>query len=277
MTQLDSGLLFATFGGIILWIAHHLHFFRLKSLLQEDIRLRFVPATLLGYSLIFFIIIPLSANFLSKNSLITSPPLFLTVLQAIALAWTLSYLTLFSFLQRKSSYRALWVHKDRMRFSCFAEDFGLGVLTYLIALPIVMAVSQLSDYFTLIITGKPKIEQLAILYLKMVKESPILLSIALFIILILAPVIEEFIFRGVLYTYLKQKVKRCAALILSSAIFALFHFAPKQGMSNISLLLSLFVFALFLGFLYERQRSMIAPIALHMTFNFISVIRILLF
>ncbi|MBI3211827.1 MAG: CPBP family intramembrane metalloprotease [Simkania negevensis] len=53
----------------------------------------------------------------------------------------------------------------------------------------------------------------------------------------------------------------------------LFHLSSSQGVGNISL----FIFALYLGFLYEKQCSLFASIALHMTFNSISVIRILFY
>ena len=67
------------------------------------------------------------------------------------------------------------------------------------------------------------------------------------------------------------------AIVFSALCFALFHYAPSQGMGNISLLATLFLFALFLGFIYERQASLFASIGLHMTFNAVSTFRILFF
>jgi membrane protease YdiL (CAAX protease family) len=67
------------------------------------------------------------------------------------------------------------------------------------------------------------------------------------------------------------------AIIFSALCFSLFHLAPSQGIGNISLVASLFLFALFLGFIYERQASLFASIGLHMTFNAVSTVRILFF
>jgi membrane protease YdiL (CAAX protease family) len=67
------------------------------------------------------------------------------------------------------------------------------------------------------------------------------------------------------------------AILLSALCFALFHFAPSQGIGNISLVGSLFLFALFLGFIYERQASLFASVGLHMTFNTVSTFRILFY
>ena len=78
--------------------------------------------------------------------------------------------------------------------------------------------------------------------------------IALFTIIIAAPVTEEFIFRGMLQNWLKTKLGTKSAIITASACFALFHLSSSQGLGNISLALSLFSFACFLGFIYEKQK-----------------------
>ena len=280
MNHLSLGLLFTLIGALIIWVANRFGFFRFKELPPEAITLRFPVLLLLGYILMFFVVAPLTMQLMGqtlKHLLQSSPPLFLTVLQITSLVLTISYLIVVSILQNRRSYASLWVHEKRRRISCYIEDFGLGCLTYLVAFPVVVACSQLAVYIVTVITGQPPVDQLAITYLKMARTSPLLLTIALLAILVIAPVIEEFVFRGLLLTYLKQKMGRWGAIILSATIFALFHYAPQQKASNFSLFFSLFPLAFFLGFLYERQRSLIAPIALHMTFNSISVMRILLF
>ena len=142
---------------------------------------------------------------------------------------------------------------------------------------VVVFTSQFAEFITYLITGITGVEQIAIRYLKMASGSPLSLTIVLFVIMIAAPIIEEFVFRGLLFSYFKKNLGFNRALLLSSLIFSLFHFSPSQGATNFALLSSLFVLSLYLGFLYARQASLIAPIALHMTFNSISVIRILLF
>ena len=270
MDYLYTGLLFSGIGALFLYIAYRLSFFKIKVLREFSIDLRFPLIGFIGYLLIFFIIAPLSVQFLGSSivKLMTySPALLITLLQVLALAWAITYLFCFSILQKEGMIKRVWIHPDRARFKCILEDLGLGLLTWLISFPVVVAVSQYVESIVYFLTGYTGLDQIAIRFLKMAKESPYLLFIALFAILIAAPTIEEFVFRGILYNYLKKKVKRVGALILSSLFFAAFHFSPDQGLSNFSLLFSLFTLALFLGFLYERQRSLFAPIALHMTFN----------
>ncbi|HEY3763009.1 MAG TPA: type II CAAX endopeptidase family protein [Verrucomicrobiae bacterium] len=76
----------------------------------------------------------------------------------------------------------------------------------------------------------------------------------------LAPVAEEFIFRGVLYTYLKQLGCPWLAFFGVSALFALIH-------GDAAIAVPLFVLALALTWLYEKTDNLLAPIAAHSLFN----------
>ncbi len=156
-------------------------------------------------------------------------------------------------------------------------DMGIGVATWVLAFPVVVAIGQLIDLLLYIAAEYESYEQVAIRYLKTSLASPPLLTVALFIILLAAPAIEEFLFRGFLQTYFKRFMSVKWAIFCSSLCFALFHFSTSQGIGNISLIASLFAFALYLGFIYERQASLFASFALHVTFNTASTLRVLFF
>lgn len=156
-------------------------------------------------------------------------------------------------------------------------DMCMGILSWFLCFPLVVALGELVDMLLHMLTGFQNYEQVAVRYLKTTLSSPPMLAVALFIILLAAPAIEEILFRGFLQTYFKRFVPVKWAIVLSSLCFALFHLAPSQGLGNISLVISLFSFALYLGFIYERQASLFASFALHMTFNAVSTFRILFF
>ncbi len=118
-------------------------------------------------------------------------------------------------------------------------------------------------------------DQVAVLYLKIAMQSPMLLLSMLVSILVVAPILEEFLFRGLLQTYLKNYLGKKGAIFVAALLFGLFHFNSAQGVGNISIILSLFSFGCFLGFIYERQGSLLASISLHATFNAINVLYIL--
>ncbi len=98
-------------------------------------------------------------------------------------------------------------------------------------------------------------------------NSPALLLVLLLFALSVAPVFEEFFFRGFAYPALKQRYGFWPALLLVSGIFAFSHLhAPS--------FLPLFVFAIGLGLAYELTGSLIAPITMHILFNATMIVQL---
>lgn len=155
-------------------------------------------------------------------------------------------------------------------------SMGMGALTYLAAFPIVSFTNQGLELFNLFFFQRIGPDQNAVQYLKTSSDHPIYSILALMTIVVIAPFVEELLFRGVLQTYVKQFLGKKAAILVSSLAFAALHYASNQGIGNIPLLGSLFIFALYLGFIYERQQALIANITLHVVFNAISASRIFL-
>ena len=88
-------------------------------------------------------------------------------------------------------------------------------------------------------------------------SEPIILS--LISVIIIAPIAEEFLFRGFLYSQLKRtKLGPWGAITLSSILWTVIHFQYE-----ILILLVLFVFGIFLGYLRMAYNSLSLPIILH--------------
>ncbi len=170
--------------------------------------------------------------------------------------------------------RAIWKDRTRPDAKPISYDLFLGALAWFLAFPAVAAIGQVCDLLIYWLFNVESYEQVAVRFLRMSLGSSYLLPVALLTILVLAPVIEEWLFRGFLQTWFKQHLGRKAAILLTSLAFALFHLSASQGMGNIPLATSLFLFACYLGFLYEKQGSLFAPIGLHMAFNAVSSLRI---
>lgn len=212
---------------------------------------------------------------LSSSSGGASPSLALIFSTQFFLIFTLA-IALIAYCRTQASKIFSAVVKNRASFSSRLFDWGLGFASWLLAFPIVVAIGQLCDLLLYLIWGVENYEQVAVRYLKTSLQSLPLQAMALISIIIIAPIIEEFLFRGTLQTYLKKHFNAKAAIFITSACFAFFHYSPEQGLGNLSLLPSLFTLASFLGFVYERQGSLYASIGLHMAFNLINTIRILL-
>jgi hypothetical protein len=88
-----------------------------------------------------------------------------------------------------------------------------------------------------------------------------LVSSALF-----TPILEELVFRGIIFTRLRRELPKYTAIAMSALIFALVHWNIVQ-----------FIYALILGFvlalLMERANHLYAAVLGHITANLIAVIR----
>lgn len=173
-------------------------------------------------------------------------------------------------LQRNTRYQ-LWRQTD---LTWYRQLFA-GIGAWLIGYPFVMIFGQVIAIAVLVIFREPTVDQVAVRHLKSILSDPLLFAITAFEVVILVPFTEEVLFRGFLQNWLKSKFRNVTgAVALTSLIFAVFHFSSTQGITNIELLSSLFMLSCFLGFIYEKQRSLWASMGLHAFFNFISIVLI---
>ncbi|NGX37509.1 MAG: hypothetical protein K1000chlam2_00665 [Chlamydiae bacterium] len=200
----------------------------------------------------------------------------ITGIQCTVMITIFVLLQLFMRQQDPLAYKKIWKDKDRTPTYPTEFDLGLGVVSWFLIFPVVTIISDILDKILRIFFQLNDYEQAAVKFVKAAKNAPLSLVFALLSILVLAPFIEEFLFRGVLQTYCKKRLGPHAAIIISALLFSLFHISTGQGLGNISLVVSLFLLGGFLGFLYERQGSLWAPIGLHMAFNAVSALRIVI-
>jgi membrane protease YdiL (CAAX protease family) len=88
--------------------------------------------------------------------------------------------------------------------------------------------------------------------------------------LVIGPVAEEFIFRGLLYPCLKQRGWPRLAWFGVSFLFALIHW-------DAAAFVPLFLLALMLTWLYEKTDTLLAPILGHVLFNAVNLLLLCLF
>ncbi len=166
-------------------------------------------------------------------------------------------------------YFFLRLHQVRWR-----EVFGLGelrlprallaaLLTVLVVLPVAWWLQQASVFVLEKIGWSPEAET-AVTLLAGAKSWWTSVYLGIFAVVI-APVAEEFIFRGVLYPFVKQLGYPGFAWIGVNFLFALIHM-------DAAALLPLFVLALALTWLYERTDNLLAPITAHSLFNVANLI-----
>ncbi|MCI8505614.1 MAG: CPBP family intramembrane metalloprotease [Lachnospiraceae bacterium] len=82
---------------------------------------------------------------------------------------------------------------------------------------------------------------------------------------ILVPLVEELIFRGLMYRRMRKYLNVSTATVICSLIFGFYHGNLVQG-------LYAFCLSLLMIYVYERFHTMLAPILFHVAANLLSVI-----
>ena len=105
---------------------------------------------------------------------------------------------------------------------------------------------------------------------KMIRDDPdpVLRLVLIFSAVIVAPFVEETLFRGFLYPVIKRYSDRFFAAVVTALLFATVH-------GTVPGLMPLFGLAIILTAAYEITGSLWVPIAIHATFNSIQTIGIL--
>lgn len=93
--------------------------------------------------------------------------------------------------------------------------------------------------------------------------------LAVVLAVLIAPVLEEVVFRGALHGALRERVGVWPAALLSSGVFAAIHLEIVT--SSPAFLVQLFVLGLVFVWLYERTGNLVAPTVAHLVFNAISI------
>lgn len=124
-------------------------------------------------------------------------------------------------------------------------------------------------YFSQIIAGLIEVNLLGVtqssanteMIIEITRAAPIFMIIPALI----APIVEEIIFRKIIFGTLYKKINFFFAALLSALIFGIIHGEPEHILIYSSMG---FVFA----YLYVKTKRIIVPIIVHMTLNSVSVI-----
>lgn len=87
--------------------------------------------------------------------------------------------------------------------------------------------------------------------------------------LVIGPIGEELFFRGLLFQSLRRSLGLWPGIGLSSVVFALAHVQATLA-GTLLLFVAFFPLGMFFAWLFDRRRSLLAPIAGHATYNGLS-------
>ena len=135
---------------------------------------------------------------------------------------------------------------------------GLGGLAMLVVLPGTFLLGQVSEAALTMMGMKPELQAAV----KLLQNKP---SVGQFVVygfgaILLAPVAEEAMFRGIFYPTLKQSGYPRLAMWATSLLFASTHM-------NLLAFVPLTFLAVVLTLLYEKTGNLVVPILTHVLFN----------
>ncbi|OHB85828.1 MAG: hypothetical protein A3J73_01785 [Planctomycetes bacterium RIFCSPHIGHO2_02_FULL_38_41] len=149
-----------------------------------------------------------------------------------------------------------------------SKNIILGIKRYSITIPIIMLagfiINLISNYF-----GITPDMQDVVKWLLEEKSLFVIVSL-IFFGTIVAPFLEEIIFRGFLQSALKNSFTGRYAIILSSAIFAGVHMDPFA-------FLQIFILGILLGYLFEKTQTLVASVVVHIMHNSLTLVFLLYF
>lgn len=198
---------------------------------------------------------------------------FLPDLWSRALGFAFLAVLLFGYFKaiRAPLRSAIWWGGKPGSLSRLAGDAKAAFLGVLVGYPTAIALNLILRSSLAILTGEEIADQVAVQQVMDSKGDGSLFVVMVVATVAVIPLIEEWLFRGLIQSWLRSFLPAWAAISVASLTFGLMHFSEQQGIANLSLIISLVVFSLVLGFVYEARRSLFASYLLHGIFNGISV------
>jgi membrane protease YdiL (CAAX protease family) len=136
---------------------------------------------------------------------------------------------------------------------------GTAVILYAVSLPPIALASWLWSYFLLLAGITPDRQEIVNVFLQPGHAPMVYLGIAGMAVL-MAPVFEEVVFRGLALPMLLKTCDRRLAVIAVSTVFACMHFHLPSIVP-----LFLVAFSLTLGYIFTG--SLVTPVVMHFLFN----------
>lgn len=140
---------------------------------------------------------------------------------------------------------------------------GLSVLLYLASIPILWFYSALYQIFLHQLGCNLYLQDVAQIFL--VPASTLEKVAMYFVAIIVAPVFEEFLFRGVLLPWAIRRAGFWPGVVVVSFFFAGMHL-------HLPSFLPLFILSAMFCIAYARTRSLLVPIGMHACFNAVTVV-----
>ena len=146
--------------------------------------------------------------------------------------------------------------------------FRQAVSLFLMCLPLIWIASLIWTHLLTALEAAGAIdafEPQALITLFQDGGDPIAISLLVALAILLAPIVEEIVFRGCVYRFLKSQTTLLPAQILSGCVFSFMHW-------NLMSFVPLVIVGVFLARVYEKSGNLMVAIWFHAFFNAFSLL-----
>ena len=140
----------------------------------------------------------------------------------------------------------------------WARKTWKGILIYIAFIPIMILLTALGLFLCKSLGIEPKPHEVVEIF--MAEKSVLYIVYMSIVAVVIAPIFEEILFRGILYQFLRRKGNVVLAIVISSTIFSLLHCNSAQ-------LLPILGLGMLFCFIFEVTGSLVASIVVHMINN----------
>jgi membrane protease YdiL (CAAX protease family) len=105
-----------------------------------------------------------------------------------------------------------------------------------------------------------------------IADTPVQLLLAVLAAVVMAPLAEELLFRGLLHRGLRRRMRIVPATLVSSVLFAVVHL--DVAVSQPLALVGLTFVGVILALAHERTGSLLVPVVIHATHNAVTIVAV---
>ncbi|HEY8240607.1 MAG TPA: type II CAAX endopeptidase family protein [Kiritimatiellia bacterium] len=186
------------------------------------------------------------------------PEQLLIVVQSATFHWTALAVTIV-WLKVKG---IPWASAFGLRLRELPARVGQGVILLLATMPVLIFYTLLYG-LVLQATGQDVAQQ-EVAYAISEAASPVMRGYFFFLAVVLAPLAEEILFRGVVMVALAKRLGAAAAITVTSLLFAVMH-------GHVPSIVPLFILSVALSLAYICTESLLVAVVMHGIFNLVSV------
>lgn len=159
----------------------------------------------------------------------------------------------------------------------FLANLGIGVIACLLVVPSVFAIMQIITFISAMLGHPPPPIAHNMLHDLRNADAQNARLMLLAAAIIVAPIFEEIVFRGVLHSVIRNTLgdrRRWITIFLTAGVFTLVHLSAIPWKPA---LIAIFVLGIAFSWLYERTGSLLPSMLVHIAFNAANCVIVMMF